>query len=777
MYWQQNFHRLACFGTSTIPPSAPTGLNAVGSSSSQIDLSWTASTGVVTGYKIYRNGSYLESVTTTSTSDTELSPSTNYCYCVSAYNSAGESQQSSQACAMTPAPPLSPPSTPTGLTASASSSSQINLSWTASTGTVTGYKIYRNGTYPKSVTATSTSDTGLSPSTNYCYNVTAYNSAGESVQSSQACAMTQALPPPVSDPLDYWHLRLFGIPIGFSDAAYGNGLFVEVGNHISTSPDTRKWTIRNPGSPFSLLNINAVTFSNGTFVAVGDSGTILTSADGVTWTTRSSGVTIDIYKITFGNDKFVALDFGGTIITSSDGITWSQSTILHQPLSGITFGNGIFLAVGDNGAIFTSSDANAWASGSSGTSDSLKAITFGKGIFVAVGGSGGTGTVVTSTDGIAWTANKTSAVNQFLGFSTIVYGNGTFVTTGDISSALGSTSLLATSTDGVNWAMTTQNHITGLAFGNDIFVASIMQHTGLSLGPNSFFVSTSTDGVLWTSRLLFQGNSYAPLVNSITFGNGLFVSVGGARLVSLDGNVWTVIATDDNTAVSQVAYGDRVFVSVGNSGAIVSSTDGENWIARSSGTTNNLNGIVFNGTLFVAVGDKGTMVTSFDGTTWTERISGISNSLTAVTYGNGNFVAVGKLGEVLTSQDGLNWQEINSGVLDDLSAVAYGNGKFVATGVLGVSGGSGENITLVSSDTISWTKTVQPVSLSAICFGNGFFVAVGNAVSSGVFKSEDGITWKARQVSLGVSLALNGVTFGEGTFVLVGNAICQSDPL
>jgi len=85
-------------------PTAPTGLSATAVSSNQIDLSWNPSPDNirVEGYKIYRNGSYLKSVTTTSTSDTGLNPNTQYCYTVSAYDAAGnESGQSRQACATT----------------------------------------------------------------------------------------------------------------------------------------------------------------------------------------------------------------------------------------------------------------------------------------------------------------------------------------------------------------------------------------------------------------------------------------------------------------------------------------------------------------------------------------------------------------------------------------------------------------------------------------------------------------------------------------------------
>jgi predicted secreted protein len=87
-----------------IIPVTPTGLSATIVSSSQIDLSWTASKDNVgvSGYKIYRDGIYLKSDTSTSTSDTDISPSPQYCYTVSAYDAAGnESAQSSEACATT----------------------------------------------------------------------------------------------------------------------------------------------------------------------------------------------------------------------------------------------------------------------------------------------------------------------------------------------------------------------------------------------------------------------------------------------------------------------------------------------------------------------------------------------------------------------------------------------------------------------------------------------------------------------------------------------------
>ncbi|HUO50194.1 MAG TPA: fibronectin type III domain-containing protein, partial [Candidatus Paceibacterota bacterium] len=87
------------------------------------------------------------------------------------------------------------PSVPTGLSATAVSSSQINLTWTTSTDNVgvTGYNIYRNGTKVGTATTNSYSDTGLSAATNYSYTVSAYDAAGNtSAQSSSASATTQS---------------------------------------------------------------------------------------------------------------------------------------------------------------------------------------------------------------------------------------------------------------------------------------------------------------------------------------------------------------------------------------------------------------------------------------------------------------------------------------------------------------------------------------------------------------------------------------------------------
>ena len=92
-----------------------------------------------------------------------------------------------------PASDTTAPSIPASLIATTISAGQIDLSWNASTDNVgvTGYKIYRNGTYLTTVTSNSRSDTGLAKIAPYCYRVSAVDAAGnESGQSSQDCSTT-----------------------------------------------------------------------------------------------------------------------------------------------------------------------------------------------------------------------------------------------------------------------------------------------------------------------------------------------------------------------------------------------------------------------------------------------------------------------------------------------------------------------------------------------------------------------------------------------------------
>jgi fibronectin type 3 domain-containing protein len=185
------------------PPPAPSGLAATPASASRIDLSWTAAVDPESGvasYNVYRDGTQVGSTTTTSFSDTGLDPASTYSYRVSAVNGDGlEGPRSGEVSATTmEEADATPPPTPSGVTASAVSTSQINLSWTAvedPESGVTGYNVYRDGGFVAATANTTFADTGLEPGTTYAYRVSAVNGAGlESDLSAAADATTEDVP-------------------------------------------------------------------------------------------------------------------------------------------------------------------------------------------------------------------------------------------------------------------------------------------------------------------------------------------------------------------------------------------------------------------------------------------------------------------------------------------------------------------------------------------------------------------------------------------------------
>ncbi|MFC5197435.1 chitinase [Streptomyces kaempferi] len=88
-----------------------------------------------------------------------------------------------------PAPTV--PAAPAGLAVSSTTSSSVSLTWNTVSG-ATGYNVYRSGTKVTAVTGTSATVTGLTASTSYPFQVTATNSAGESVKSATVTGTTNA---------------------------------------------------------------------------------------------------------------------------------------------------------------------------------------------------------------------------------------------------------------------------------------------------------------------------------------------------------------------------------------------------------------------------------------------------------------------------------------------------------------------------------------------------------------------------------------------------------
>ena len=198
--------------TDATVPASPTNLAAVASGTSQIDLTWRApgfdGGAPVTGYRIQvaenGNGPWSDLVTDTRSTVTEhshtgLSPGTTRYYRVAGINRVGRGSESGIANATTDA---TVPDPPTGLTATTTEPTTIELTWTAPRddggSPVSGYRIevrvdsvtWTDLVRSTGVTATAYSHTGLSPGSTRDYRVSALNIAGTSMPSNVASATT-----------------------------------------------------------------------------------------------------------------------------------------------------------------------------------------------------------------------------------------------------------------------------------------------------------------------------------------------------------------------------------------------------------------------------------------------------------------------------------------------------------------------------------------------------------------------------------------------------------
>ncbi|MCZ6530258.1 MAG: S8 family serine peptidase [Chloroflexi bacterium] len=182
-----------------LAPLAPSGLAGTAAGATQVDLTWTDNSAGETGYEVQRktgSGSFTTlanlAANSTSHADTTTTELTTHTYRVRASNSGTNSGFSSEVSVTTP------PAAPTGLTATADSTSAITLTWTDNSAGETGYEIQRKsggGAFAAVTTTaangTSHTDSGLAAGTTFTYQVRATGTGGNSSFSAEASATTQ----------------------------------------------------------------------------------------------------------------------------------------------------------------------------------------------------------------------------------------------------------------------------------------------------------------------------------------------------------------------------------------------------------------------------------------------------------------------------------------------------------------------------------------------------------------------------------------------------------
>ncbi|MEQ8239303.1 MAG: YDG domain-containing protein, partial [Cyclobacteriaceae bacterium] len=319
-----------------------------------------------------------------------------------------------------------------------------------------------------------------------------------------------------------------------TDFVAGEVLHVEIGNQVRSSNGENvqekafsftvapadNATLGQHWAAVSAAEANqwlSVTYGNGKFVAVAQSGTnrVMYSEDGITWTGASATEANAWFSVTYGNGKFVAVSQTGTnrVMYSEDGITWTAASAAEANIwTSVTYGNGKFVGVTYSGTnrVMYSEDGVTWTAATAAEANQWLSVTYGNGKFVAVSNTG-TNQVMYSEDGITWTA---ASAAEAKGWLSVTYGNGKFVAV-----AQDGPNQVMYSENGITWTAASANEansLTSVTYGNGKFVAVTRSGTNR--------VMYSEDGVTWTAASAAEANAWY----SVTYGNGRFVAVSAS---------------------------------------------------------------------------------------------------------------------------------------------------------------------------------------------------------------------------------------------------------
>ncbi len=293
------------------------------------------------------------------------------------------------------------------------------------------------------------------------------------------------------------------------------------------------------------------------------------------------------------------------------GYTWTARAGGTGALNDVAYGNGVYVAVGLDDSVSTSSDTVTWTTRSDiAGAQSWTSVAYGNNVFVAVGvagpdSRGGERVIMTSPDGITWTArNVADGATNF--FTSITFGSGVFVA---VQSDQASSETVYTSPDGITWtshaAPAGSASWIEVAFGGSQFVA--VGASGNYGERENCYIMSSPDGANWTCRSLPAGAD--SFVSSLAYGNGMWVAgTQNQFLTSTDGATWSMQSTPVTAKFSAGAYGAGQFTFVA-----YDDSNGVKWL----------------------------ILTSPDGVTWTQRTTIDAEFWQSVSYGNGVFVAVG----------------------------------------------------------------------------------------------------------------------------------------
>jgi hypothetical protein len=302
-------------------------------------------------------------------------------------------------------------------------------------------------------------------------------------------------------------------------------------------------------------NLSAVAYGNGVFVAVGDNSTVARSTDGVEWTISTAGAYGDLARVRFLDDQFMAVGSSDKLLFSSDGINWTPLTLPAAGIRDVAYGNGTFLVAGPS--MYVSTNGSDWQltvaqirnsyPGSGGNLIPLSpdSLAFGNGRFVATPGYSFFGALVYAWSG-AYSSNGIDWIESGAAPNSTA-GQGDLLFAGDIFLAGGTT--VAFSTNGTSWCCgvvgSQFSQAVGLAYGEGHYLWVNQLSAALEFHP---YIYSSTNATSWVTRFAPPIGPPPPerfeyfermkgKARGAAFGNGTFVIVGEGGYIIQSGNL------------------------------------------------------------------------------------------------------------------------------------------------------------------------------------------------------------------------------------------------
>jgi hypothetical protein len=273
----------------------------------------------------------------------------------------------------------------------------------------------------------------------------------------------------------------------------------------------------------------------------------------------------------------------------------------------------LFVAVaygGTGNRVMTSPDGIVWTARISAVDNNWFSITWAPelSIFVSVAWTGTGNRVMTSPDGITWTARESPVDN---GWNAVkwVPELAIFVAVANT----GTDDRVMTSSNGINWILratpVTDGGWVSITWSPELSLLVAVGDRG-----NSIRTMTSPDGITWTARTSAAVNNW----RSVTWSPELsiFVAVatsgiGNRVMTSTDGIFWTARTSADDSSWQSVTWAPElsIFVATASTGdsRIMTSFDGVTWTSRTSAANTRWLGVTWAAELsiFVAVTDNG----------------------------------------------------------------------------------------------------------------------------------------------------------------------------